>query len=61
MSKRITVVYFSIVSLVVGISSILFGNDGNGQQVTYAQSSLYPNEYPDGHPQLPSETSQVPP
>ena len=63
MLKKITVVYFSIVTLVVvGISLILLGNnDGNGLQITYAQSPLYQDEYPEGHPQIPPESSQVPP
>jgi hypothetical protein len=61
MLKRITIVYFSIVLLVVGISPIFLGNYSTGQQIIYAQSSLFPDEYPEGHPQLPPESSPIPP
>lgn len=61
MVKRITVVYFSLVSLVVGISPIFLGNYGVGQQIIYAQSSLFSDEYPEGHPHLLPESSSIPP
>lgn len=69
MSKKITLVYFSIVLLVAGISAILLGeSDGIGgvQQITYAQLTTSIEEYPEGHPLAPTQgypegTSETPP
>ena len=67
MLKKIRIIFFSIATLIAGISAILVGGEA-GQQITYAQSTAYPEGhplapsqgYPEGYPEAPPQT-QVPP